>query len=331
MDLTTLFVVTLTTSRMIMPGMPNLPMMGDFNKPITTLTMTLTSPKSVDKNSKAECAVPEGLKLGPKVDLTIDLPTKDEQVPDGPVYDDEQKPEKEEEYKFISYWKCSETVPAGQPKVISSKEINSSIKDAMKNRDVQKKMSSAFDRMDRDKYSYAYWPGNDKKNIKKESTAPGKYVLSTNYTGGTSFALANSQDFLAPFEVISPGKKVDFEQAIKVEWKKIPNALAYQISAFSGEDNEMITWTSSSDPESTAAFMGEPISKAKVDELIKSGYYFLLIPLFAISQLAYSKRQRMYQSASLQLVRIYLKPKMESQHMFSSDQMLLLCLEVWEV
>jgi hypothetical protein len=77
--LKTLFVISVLTTRMIMPGMPSMPAgMGvpDMNAPTKTLTMDLTSDKKVNAKSTAQCAVPEGLKLGPKVDLEIDLPVK---------------------------------------------------------------------------------------------------------------------------------------------------------------------------------------------------------------------------------------------------------------
>ena len=50
----------------------------NMNAPARTLTMDLTSDKKANAESKAECEVPGGLKLGPKVNLDIDLPQKSE-------------------------------------------------------------------------------------------------------------------------------------------------------------------------------------------------------------------------------------------------------------
>lgn len=279
MDLKTVFIIVITTSKMIMPGMPampNLPGMGDFNAPTRTLTMHLESDKKADKNSKAECAIPAGLKLGPKVDLTIDLPQRidaDEIIADEGKEDPSQR-----DFKIKAYWKCSETVLPGQPKVIDFKDMDKTMREALNSKEAKKEFARAMDNLQNG--SHAYWPGKDNRKIAKDATCPGDYTLTTNYCGGTSITFNKPQDFLAPLELVSPGKKIDLEKFIKVEWKKVPNATAYLISAFSSTDKEMITWTSSSDPNLPANLQYSALSKADVEKYIKNG---ILLPADATS------------------------------------------------
>ena len=273
MDPKTIFIITVTTAKMIMPGMPamqDIPGMKNFSAPMHILNMNLTSDKAANANSKAECAIPEGLKLGPKVDLTIDLPEKATQVPDESGGKEEKS---EADFKLKTYWSCSETVIPGQPKIIDSKNMNKAIKEAMANKNYRSNLKQTFDSAENG--SHAYWPGKDSKEIAKDARCPGNYALTTNYCGGTSIVFDKPQDFLAPIDLVSPAKKIDFEKFIKVEWKKVPNAVAYMIYAFSGNDKEMISWTSSSDPNPPIDLQNAALSAEKIEKYIKGG---ILLP-----------------------------------------------------
>lgn len=84
------------------------------------------------------------------------------------------------------------------------------------------------------------------------------------------------QDILAPIDVISPGKgEVDLEKTIKIEWKSVPNAQAYLLSAFASKNSEMVTWTSSSQPDVSADFASIALSKSEITDYISRG---VLIP-----------------------------------------------------
>ena len=270
MDISTIFVIAITTARMVMPGMPvipNMPGASDFNAPTRTLTMNLNSGQKADADSKAECAIPEGLKLGPKVNLTIDLPQKTEAV-EGTATED-KKETGNTEFRMKAYWGCSEKVLEGQPKIIEFKDMNQSMREGMKNRDTKQSWSRAIEAAENS--SHAYWPGEDDRKIAKDAVCPGDYELTTNYTGGTSITFDKPQDFLAPIDIVSPGKKIDFEKFIKVEWKTVPNAVAYLLTAFSGSGKETITWTSSSDSNQPMNIQNEALSKAEVEKYIKNG------------------------------------------------------------
>lgn len=268
LDPKTVFVISIATMRMIMPGMPSMPKipgMKDFTAPNKTLTMSLTSDKKASAQSKAECAVPGGLKVGPKVILAIDQPSKSEE---GVSTSSDGEKVKPTEFKIKTYWGCSETVLEGQPKVLDSKNMSAEMERAMK-KGSYKNFKRAIDAAEDG--SHAYWPSNDGKEIVAESTSPGDYELTTSYCGGTSFSLSSAQDFLAPMDVVSPKGEVDLTKAIKLEWKTVPNAQAYLLSAFSGKEKEMTLWTSSTDPEVGMDIQNKPLSADEVKKLIKNG------------------------------------------------------------
>jgi hypothetical protein len=234
--------------------------------------MNLTSENKVNASSKAECAIPGGLKLGPKVGLTIDLPVPAKEVESGPA-DKDQPPTGQTEFKMKAYWGCSETIPPNQPKVIESKEMSAAMRQGMQNKDLRASMKRAM--AEATNGSHAYWPGRDNRQIDKAATCPGAYTLTTNYCGGTDITFDKPQDFLAPFDLVSPGANIDFDKGIRVEWKPVPNACAYLLTAFSGKEGEMVTWTSSSDPNPPMDIQSHAISKAELEKFIKNG---VLIP-----------------------------------------------------
>ncbi|MHB9036492.1 MAG: hypothetical protein ACYC64_07475 [Armatimonadota bacterium] len=277
----TLFVITITTARMFMPGMSDMPKipgmtMPDMSAPTRTLTMDLTSPQKPEKQFKAECAVPEGLKVGPKVDLHIDLPEKVSKDLGKPEESNET-PGKTPEMTFKTYWSCAEKVPAGQPKVMDTKAMVAAAQKAMKNG----KMPEHMGRILSTDGTHAYWPYGDFKGIDKAATAPGDYDLTTNYCGDTSVKLARNQDFLAAIELTKPGKGgADTVKAIPIEWKSVPNAKAYLLMAFAAKDNEMVTWTSSSDPEVPSDIQFRAVSNSDLEKYIEKG---ILLPADATS------------------------------------------------
>jgi hypothetical protein len=280
MQFKTIFIITVLTSRMVMPGMPDLSrFMGgkasSIGAPTRSLKMDLTSNKSVNAQSKAQCAVPAGMKLGPKVDLEIDLPVREQPTVDNGASDNGSV----QKTKFIikTYWDCGETVATGQPRVLDSEKMMSSLSAADKAR-MQGMMSRSAMKMHTwsANESHAYWPGKDPKKITDDANTPGLYELTTNYCGGTSITFDPAQDFLAPIEVSSPGKDaVDLAQPIKIEWKSVPNAKAYVLSAFAGKDHEMVMWTSSAQPDATTDFISTPLSNAEITKYIEKG---ILLP-----------------------------------------------------
>lgn len=271
----TLFIIAVSTTQMIMPGMPK--MLGGMKipgmtGPQRTLTMDLTSDKAANASSKAECAIPEGLKLGPKVDLIIDLPQKSEGTESAPGQDGADSKMGKTVIKY--YWMCGETVPQGQPKILDTEKMMAGVP---KGRDgkVDTTKLMRMPGIHPEGGSRAYWPGGENPIKDASQHCPGGYNLTTNYCGGTSVTLDKGQDFLAPIELTSPKAGVDLAKTIAVEWKPVPNALAYILTAFGSKPNEMIIWTSSGDPDVTADFVYRAIPVDDVTKYIAKG---ILLP-----------------------------------------------------
>lgn len=252
-----------------MSDIPNIPGMdtAGFSGPMRTLTMNLMSDKKVDAQSKAEAMIPEGLKLGPKVKLTIDLPGKTEEKITTEGKDEQANMP---DFTMKLYWKSSEKVLPGQPKVITSADVkNAAFMSPEKMKQVQKNIEKEADR------SHAYWPGQDFKKLDKNAATPGGYTLTTNYCGVTSFSMEASQNFLDPINLTSLNNGADLAKSIKVQWDAVPNAAAYLVTAFSSSDKVIITWTSSADPDMQGNVYQGAISKADMKKYLDSG---ILLP-----------------------------------------------------
>ncbi len=302
MGLKTVFIITILTSRMIMPGMPDLSKLpGGFKlpgvgSPARSLRMNLISDKSVDAESKAECAVPEGLQLGPKVNLQINLPTPEQPAPESKSSTSGEG--QKTKWVIKKYWGCAEAVRAGQPKVTDSEQMMGGVSaDPAR----LQKMMEAMAKMGSEPVaeSLAHWPGNKAKPIKDDASTPGSFELTTNYCGGTSITLDSAQDFLAPIDVVSPGNGgVDMEKAIDIEWKSVPNARAYVITAFAAREGEMIMWTSSDQPEATAFSTSRALTRGEIKSCIDKGILFLRPRLHAPFPRVYSRIPRLRCSPS---------------------------------
>ncbi len=264
-ELKTVFLIAITTARMVFPGLPAT--LGDsdaagFDTASKSVMIDVMSDKKADAQSTAEVSVPAGLKVGGKVTLKVDLtqPPTESQPPaeaDAGVF----------KMTLKSYWGSHSEIPKGQPKVtqITSGRVvageDSGLADYPQN-------------------SYAYWPGFGDKMVGKDSAAPGTYKLTTNYVGGTSVTLGTDQDFLAPIELIGLKKKPDLGKPIKIEWKNVPNALGYVLQAYGGNAQATITWTSSERPDKLTAIDFRPVSREELAGLVKKK---LLLPPDATS------------------------------------------------
>lgn len=275
MDPKVLFVITITTARMFMPGMSGLAKMPgmnipDMNAPKRTLTMDLTTDQQPKESYKAECAIPEDLKLGPKVNLRIDMPSEAEPS-EGAIGKDDSA-SKSTEMKIKTYWGCGEYIAEGQPKVLDTKSMGMANQQAFKSGKMPKSMSKtlSFDN------TRGYWPYDDFKGIDDKAKCPGEYNLVTNFCGDTTVFLKNNQDFLAAIDIVKPGSKgANVSKAIPIEWKSVPNAKAYLLTAFAASGNEMVTWTSSSSPDVPMDLQYKAIKKADLDSYIDKG---ILLP-----------------------------------------------------
>lgn len=263
-QLKTLFVITIATARMIFPGTPAMQALegeAAMSHAARSVTLDLTSERKADARSKAECAVPDGLKVGRSVSLRIDL-----SAPEEPAAAPADKPEASSIPKFTikRYWGCGDAVPEGQPKVSASTDIPAGT-GAAQDPTTSWMLTG----------SNAFWPFDEQKPIAADASAVGTYTLSTNYCGGSTVTLDADQDFLAPIDISDLGKNIDLDKPIKVSWKSVPNAVAYVLNAYGGNSSETVTWTSSANPDAAAEFEYQALTKEALDSSVRKN---ILLP-----------------------------------------------------
>lgn len=220
MALSTLFIIAITTSRMVFPGIPAFtpsPGVDEASPAVRSITMELYSKNSIS-GPEANIALPEGLKLSKTARMQI-TPFKQ---PD--------QAGSTEKITVKTYWGSSDAIGAGQPSV--------------------KQEAETAEAGQLDYKTVALWPGRGKAfetgPISEDASTVGTYKLTTNYAGSTTITLGQAQDFLAPIELDDPGKDVDIEKPVKLQWKAVPNALAYEVTAYGGNEKETVVWTAGS-------------------------------------------------------------------------------------
>ncbi|MGC8862724.1 MAG: hypothetical protein ACP5R5_08105 [Armatimonadota bacterium] len=249
MDISTVFIIAVTTSRMIFPGLPAIsPASGESQDAavaaVRSLTMDLFSGEKANPLSKAEVTVPDGLRVAGPIQLLIDLKKKPE-----PANGSESKTR----YVVKTYWGCADEIPQGQPRVCTSDELPPA--------QPLEKLPGA---------SHAYWSSDMDKPLGSDAAARGTYRLATNYCGATSIVLDAEQDFLDPIDLESTPREPDLRKPIKITWKPIPRALAYLVTAVGGNAAESVNWTSSADPDASDGLEDRPLTRTEIARLIEN-------------------------------------------------------------
>lgn len=243
MDIKTIFVITMSTVRLIFPDIPILPgiQAGEVSKEqngvVRSVNMTLTSEKRAEQIPSVRVDVPAGLGVGPFVKLIVD----------------QSKPKSAAsnagKSSIKTYWGSDAVVSPGQPRVeeISGAAFGSSLP-----------------------ASTAYWPiGYAGEKVAGADAKPaGKYTLTTNYCGSANATVSEDQTCLDPISLLTLKGTYDPSKPLRIKWVKIPRAAGYVVTAIAGNGNETINWTSSSDPEIGFDLENKPVVKDKVDEYI---------------------------------------------------------------
>lgn len=251
--LKTVLLVTISTARLVFPGVPGARNAAPADQPPASksISFELASDAIVGKDSVASIALPNGLKLGKSIDLQID--------PAGAPKPDPEPPSKVSVYR---YWGSGREVAAGQPEVGRPQD---SAQDSVANMPTN---------------SYASWPTMDSAELKDNAATPGEYALKTNYCGSTTFTLTPEQNFLSPINITSSAAKADLAKPIAVTWRPVPNAVGYLIRAYGGSDTRTVTWTSAAKPALAEEIEYRAVPKEEADKLVSDG---VLLPSYAIS------------------------------------------------
>lgn len=239
------FIITLSTLRMIFPGIaPTVTLPGQEppkSIPVTcSVTMNLFADRKAPQNAYARVQVPESLKAGKMVKLFIEPGTPAAQSDNAATSTLTQR----------TYWGSGEEIKPGQPRSTAPQ-----ISDAPK----------------LPNQVIAYWPADDNAPKFEEANPQGLYTLDTNFVGATTVTLGPDQTLLGPINVTSETDKLDLTKALEITWKAVPKAVGYLVSAVGGDKDLSINWTSSSDPDAAAGLPDRAIAPDEMKTLLEKG------------------------------------------------------------
>ena len=215
-----------------------------MGKTTRILNMRLWSPTIAPPNSTAVVTPPAGLKQGNKLEMELYRPKPDETGPTSKEFDPDQKPD---QFTIKVYWGSSETVRAGQPKVMTWKDMVPEDQAEVKKRAAEMQPAGSY--FYKPGWTTAYWPTKKQPgDIAADASLVGLYALLTNYTGNVEIEAPSNVNFLDPYVFSSPNldKKIDRKKSIKLAWHPIANCLGQNAYAIGLEGkNTMIIWSSS--------------------------------------------------------------------------------------
>lgn len=252
MDLNTVFVIAVTTTRMIFPGISPTTTIGPQPEQpkipaVKALTIEVYSNAEATGASKAQATVPPGLKATSPADMVVDKA--------GLVPPEAEKSAGSEAYITKTYWGSSDAIQENQPRTTKSA---GSVQPA-----APEGLPSA---------SYAYWPPVNAKPLDSGASAVGDYSITTDFAGSTSITVDASQDFMPAVQLNKIAHKADMEKPLRIKWKPVANALAYLVTATGGNNTETVVWLSSSSPDAPVGNIEyRPLSKDELDKLVQSG------------------------------------------------------------
>lgn len=193
---------------------------------------------ATDGKPKAEHFMPAGAKLGKSVLLRTPEPTRP--APREPGEADFQRPKG----RMLIFWGCGEHAPKGQPVVIDFSKLAAG--------QVPPGLFTSSVPMDRwvtpsSSRTYGYWPGEDGKSAKPDSSLPGAHRVVGNYSPDMAFTLA--KDFMAALDATDTAQP---SGAILLRWGAVPDATGYYAMIIGGKQGargdemaDMVWWSSS--------------------------------------------------------------------------------------
>lgn len=239
--------------------------------PQRKLTVRLWSPGIAPDDATASLAVPDGLKQGPKLDLSLYRPkpeegtVEDNGTPGAPGNIDA-------EMTIKQYWGSSATVRPGQPEVIEFKGLTKEQQAVMRKQSSQarKGVSSYFYKPN---WTTGYWPTEKQPGLLDPDAAlEGHYALTSSYTGNVAIDVPAKVNILDPISITEPSleQKVPLEKAIHFRWKPVSNALGYYATIFGmiQKSKTIIIW-SSSEIKPRMGFMYDYLQMSEVADYVK--------------------------------------------------------------
>jgi hypothetical protein len=213
--------------------------------------------------TEATQAIPAGQKMGASLTL---LPVEAQpRTPSRQPRESADEMPQQPKGRILFYWGCSETVRAGQPRVMDFAKAG--VQDYgkfMMGRAVRDTGAKA-------EPGHAIWPNEKhRQSVPKDASLMGQHALSgEGLPESLKFAIDQQQDFMPKLALNSTGGGVS---ATAVTWQGLPTARAYFLNAMSGSDrggeSEMVIWSSSEVPEPGWGLM-DYASNANADKWLK--------------------------------------------------------------
>ncbi len=165
--------------------------------------------------------------------------------------------------KLIMYWGCSETVKAGQPKVVNleTATLGELAKFFESRRATQRGTHAAVGR--------PVWPNKvDYRVLPAGASIAGEHAFSgQGVPENFKFSVPAAQDLMPEIKL----RQTDKGNHLLLEWNAIPHARAYFLGSMGGREGEeatMVIWTSSELPDSGFGLFDYQTNKA-VDQWLK--------------------------------------------------------------
>lgn len=207
---------------------------------------------------EATQSVPAGSKLAPELKLVSPKTQKAVPSTEDEVIREEFEPPKG---KIYLYWGCGDTVRPGQPQVLDmSKASPADYQKFFVGRRATQRGAHLAD-------GRPSWPNEqDTRLVPEGASLVGEHAFKgQGVPEGFKFSLGQAQDIMPPLELTQRNK----DGATQLEWKGLPTARAYFISAMGARsDNEMVFWSSSEVPENGTGLVDYQ-TNAAVDRWLK--------------------------------------------------------------
>ena len=208
--------------------------------------------------AEATQSVPAGSKLAPELKLVSPKTQKAPSATDDEVVREDFEPPKG---KIYLYWGCGDTVRPGQPLVLDmSKASTADYQKFFVGRRATQRGAHLAD-------GRPSWPNEqDARLVPDGASLIGDHLFKgQGVPEGFKFSLGQAQDIMPPLELNQRNK----DGATQLEWKGLPTARAYFISAMGARgENEMVFWTSSEVPENGTGLVDYQ-TNAAVDRWLK--------------------------------------------------------------
>jgi hypothetical protein len=210
--------------------------MGVGGGPNRTMWLDLLGPDT-PASPAAEHLIPPGLKMGDSLPLVTPTPRG------GGGTTSTEEGGKREDIRILLYWGCGDSVRTGQPRVLDTAKMSPEDYASVL---VSRGGGSRFRLSPRKGWTYGDWPNREKPvPVPADGSLVGEHLIKGNYTPDIKFTLDERRDFMAP--VVFTKVEGGLADAVKIEWKSVPNALGYFMMATGGNEQgkEIIIWTSS--------------------------------------------------------------------------------------